>query len=228
MGFKRREKAPEVRLGSVISPLILQQCSQQEQQDHRSHLLAAAPQKRCFPQALLLSSCAHSTPESCSPPRAPAAVGASTQSIFAASNCHQPLSMCFDVRRPLAEICPRDLHCSKEWVCRIHTGNNTKAATALQGSLRSVYEELSLTTDDKRQGYFFRCASRVGWSSRKILCWTNTEGHRNSQHMTVDSGSGYFAGLKLDKACLLLRFCEHRQNQIPHLILGAHHWLIIY
>lgn len=49
MGFNRREKAPEVRLGSAVSPLILQQGSQQEQQDHRSHLLAAAPQIRCFP-----------------------------------------------------------------------------------------------------------------------------------------------------------------------------------
>lgn len=50
MGFNRREKAPEVRLGSAISSLTLQQGSQQEQQDHRSHLLAAAPQIRCFPK----------------------------------------------------------------------------------------------------------------------------------------------------------------------------------
>lgn len=58
------------------------------------------------PSPTQLSSCAHSIPESCSPPRAPATVGAGTSSIFAASNCHQPLSMCFDVRRSLAGISP--------------------------------------------------------------------------------------------------------------------------
>lgn len=131
MGFTRREKAPEVRLGSVMSPLILQQCSPQEQQDHRSRL-------QLSPSPTQFSSCAHSIPESCSLPRAPATVGAGTSSIFAASNCHQPLSMCFDVRRSPAGICPRDLHCSKEPVCHIHTGN-TEAATPLQGSLRSIY-----------------------------------------------------------------------------------------
>lgn len=40
----------------------------------------------------------------------------------------------------------------------------------------------------------------------------NTEGYRNSQCMTADGSSGFFAGSKSDKTCLLLRVCEYGQN----------------
>lgn len=98
-----------------ILPLILQRYSQQKS-SKRTEICLQLPLSDPCPKPYRLHK-PHSIPASSTPPRGPVAVGsssASTRVIFATSNCHEPIPTCFDVKRPLAGICPGDLRCCKE------------------------------------------------------------------------------------------------------------------
>lgn len=187
---------------ALVSPLILQQCSQREQQDHRSHLLAAALWIRCFPQALLLSSCAHSIPESCSPPRAPPQwVQAHNPSLLPliATKLYPCALMSEDLRQRLAQ--------------GIYTAVKNESATLTrvtqrqQQLCRDPWEVFTKNwasqQDDKRKGYFSTVLHEL----------VDLRGKSSAKHREAQKQPAYDCGQQLR---LLFRIEVRHSMFAPH------------